>query len=85
MSFFMINYMMNLLERILFMKIKLSTIDDVKKFSSIACSMNADIDVSYGHYVIDGKSINVFSRVPHPTYGLVVDECLFCPCLDMYS
>lgn len=39
------------------MKIKLSTIDDVKKFSSIACSMNADIDVSYGHYVIDGKSI----------------------------
>ncbi len=37
--------------------VKLSTIDDVKKFVSAANMQYADIDVVSGRYVIDAKSI----------------------------
>ena len=39
------------------MKVKLSTIDDVRNFVSAANLQYADIDVGSGRYVVDAKSI----------------------------
>ena len=42
--------------------IKLSSIEDVKKFVAAACSCACDIDIISGRYLVDAKSImGVFS------------------------
>lgn len=43
-------------------KIKLSTIEEVRKFVNIVCSYDGDIDLKSGRYVVDAKSImGIFS------------------------
>ncbi len=43
-------------------KIKLSTIEEVRKFVNIVCSYEGDIDLKSGRYVVDAKSImGIFS------------------------
>ncbi len=42
--------------------IKLSTIEDIRKFVEIVTRQDFDIDLSSGRYVVDGKSImGIFS------------------------
>lgn len=38
-------------------KIKLDTIEKVKKFTSVVITFDNDIDIMQGRYVIDGKSL----------------------------
>ena len=38
-------------------KIKLDSIDKVKKFTSVVLTFENDIDIMQGRYVIDGKSL----------------------------
>ncbi len=43
-------------------KIKLSTIEDVRKFVNIVCSYDGEIDLKSGRYIVDAKSImGIFS------------------------
>lgn len=43
-------------------KIKLDSIDKVKKFTSVVLTFENDIDIMQGRYVIDGKSLmGIFS------------------------
>lgn len=42
--------------------IKLSSIEDVRKFVDIVSKYDIDIDLSYGRYIVDAKSImGIFS------------------------
>ncbi len=44
------------------LKIKLSTIEQVKKFVNIMCGFDGEVDLKSGRYTIDGKSImGIFS------------------------
>lgn len=38
-------------------KIKLNSVEDVKKFITIARNCDFDIDVQYHHFFLDGKSL----------------------------
>ena len=43
-------------------KIKLSTIEDIRKFVEIVTRLDYDVDLSSGRYVVDAKSImGIFS------------------------
>lgn len=39
------------------LKVLLASKDGVKKFVNAAEKMTCDIDIGYGHYIVDGKSI----------------------------
>ncbi len=42
--------------------IKISTIEDVRKFVNLVCAFDGDIDLKSGRYVVDAKSImGIFS------------------------
>lgn len=44
------------------MKIKLTTVDEVKDFCNLACKLESDIFLKSDRYIIDGKSImGIFS------------------------
>ncbi len=44
------------------LNIKLSTIEQVKKFVNIMCTVDCDVDLRSGRYTIDAKSImGIFS------------------------
>lgn len=44
------------------MKVKLTTIDDVKNFCNLACQLESDVFLKSNRYVVDGKSLmGVFS------------------------
>lgn len=44
------------------MKVKLTTIDDVKKFCNLACQLESDVFLKSNRYVVDGKSLmGIFS------------------------
>lgn len=44
------------------MKLKFTTIDDVKKFCSLASRLEGDVFLKTGRYIVDGKSIaGIFS------------------------
>ena len=44
------------------LKIKLSTIEQVKKFVNTMCTVDCDVDLKSGRYTIDAKSImGIFS------------------------
>lgn len=39
------------------MKVKLTTIDDVKNFCNLACQLESDVFLKSNRYVVDGKSL----------------------------
>lgn len=44
------------------MKVKLTTIDDVKNFCNLACQLESDVFLKSNRYVVDGKSLmGIFS------------------------
>lgn len=44
------------------MKIKLSTVEDVREFNKIACKICGNVDLQGARYIVDAKSIlGVFS------------------------
>lgn len=44
------------------MKVKLTTIDDVKTFCNLACQLESDVFLKSNRYIVDGKSLmGVFS------------------------
>lgn len=58
------------------LKIKLSSVDDVKKFVNTAVLYNGDFNIISGRYVIDGKSImGMFSLDLRNTLCLQIFGC----------
>lgn len=39
------------------LSIKLDTVDDIKEFISITNTLNCEIDLIKGRYIVDGKSV----------------------------
>lgn len=58
--------------------IKLSTIEQVKKFVNIMCTVDCDVDLRSGRYTIDAKSImGIFSLDLLSPIEMIIhcDEC----------
>ena len=70
-------------------KINLSTIDKVKKFTEAALTLPCDIEIRSGKYIIDGKSImGIFSLNLDHDIDLVInsdDDAVIAKALDKFS
>lgn len=44
------------------LKVKLSSVDEIRKFVETCCELDCDIDLAAGRYIVDAKSLlGVFS------------------------
>ena len=68
--------------------IKLSTIEEVRKFVNIVCAFDGDVDLKSGRYIIDAKSImGIFSLDLSKPIDLCIhaDESTITPIMDVVN